>query len=333
MAPEQWLGTEIDARSDQFSFCVTFWKALYGVPPFDGDTPQELRAAVIAGRRRSIEGNDRGVPRWLGSILDRGLSTEPAARWPSMAALLDEIDRRSMRRRRAWFAAGGIALVVASGGGAIAAMAIAGNGPSSPRAQEPAVPPGQPDLAAVRKLTQLGPEVCAYGPTIDRDGSVVFDRDEAEVVDLYRVPLAGGTLERLTSTPLDEWRAHAGRRAGEVVFLAEDANRTANSSIAWLDLATGVATTAAEVYARDAVAIGDAIFYAPFEGLEYVLARRQHRQSARGSRPPRSRIDPGLGVSPRHVGALSDRPRGHRPVAHLHQTWRRARALQDDPWG
>jgi len=36
MAPEQHLGGGCDARTDQFSFCVAFYQALYGERPFDG---------------------------------------------------------------------------------------------------------------------------------------------------------------------------------------------------------------------------------------------------------------------------------------------------------
>ncbi|MEM6994111.1 MAG: serine/threonine-protein kinase, partial [Myxococcota bacterium] len=34
MAPEQHLRQRVDARTDQFSFCVVFWEALYGERPF-----------------------------------------------------------------------------------------------------------------------------------------------------------------------------------------------------------------------------------------------------------------------------------------------------------
>ncbi|HUQ05178.1 MAG TPA: serine/threonine-protein kinase [Kofleriaceae bacterium] len=124
MSPEQWQHAEVDARSDQFAFCVALWLALFGETPFEGFTPAELKEAVVAGRRRARGGaaGERDVPGWLVSIIERGFAVDPDARWPSIAALLAEIDRRASARRRAWLAAGGIALVVASGGGAVAAM-------------------------------------------------------------------------------------------------------------------------------------------------------------------------------------------------------------------
>ncbi|MGB1700967.1 MAG: serine/threonine-protein kinase, partial [Nannocystaceae bacterium] len=42
MAPEQHLGDEADARSDQFSFCVAMWEALYGQRPFRGKTLADI---------------------------------------------------------------------------------------------------------------------------------------------------------------------------------------------------------------------------------------------------------------------------------------------------
>ncbi|MBK7072590.1 MAG: serine/threonine protein kinase [Myxococcales bacterium] len=122
MAPEQWQGGEVDARSDQFAFCVALWMALAQQPPFAGDTVDELRAAVIAGRRRAgAPDAGRDVPGWLWALLDRGLAVEPARRWPSVAALLDALTERTTRRRRAWVLAAGAAAVVAAGGAALAA--------------------------------------------------------------------------------------------------------------------------------------------------------------------------------------------------------------------
>jgi tetratricopeptide (TPR) repeat protein len=97
MAPEQFLGRGVDARADQFAFCVVFWQALYGERPFAGRSLTELQFAVLHDRRRPPR-SEAGVPRWLRAVIERGLASDPEARWPSMRALLDALETR---RRRA----------------------------------------------------------------------------------------------------------------------------------------------------------------------------------------------------------------------------------------
>ncbi len=111
MSPEHWHGTGVDARSDQFSFCVALWEALWLRRPFGHEDP---RAAVLAGTIAPPLAL-RGVPAPILAALTRGLARDPAARWPSMPALLDELERRAAPRRWPMFA---LATVVAAGAGA-----------------------------------------------------------------------------------------------------------------------------------------------------------------------------------------------------------------------
>jgi hypothetical protein len=111
MAPEQHNGDRADERSDQFSFSVALYRALYGEWPFAGKTAVALADAVIEGRMaRPPRGHH--VPARLRRILLRGLSTKPAARYPSMEALLADLTRPQTRRfRKVALAVGGLALV------------------------------------------------------------------------------------------------------------------------------------------------------------------------------------------------------------------------------
>jgi serine/threonine protein kinase len=90
MAPEQHLAGLVDARSDQFSYCVTTYEALFGVRPFQGhDVGTILRAmgqGVSPRPPRPAAIDARGY-----RALARGLSIDPGARWPSVAALLGEL--------------------------------------------------------------------------------------------------------------------------------------------------------------------------------------------------------------------------------------------------
>ncbi len=90
MSPEQFRGEPADARTDQFSFCVALYEALYGERPFFGTNLLELTANVIAGRVRPEPVGAR-VPRRIRNALLRGMSVDPETRFPTIAALLTEL--------------------------------------------------------------------------------------------------------------------------------------------------------------------------------------------------------------------------------------------------
>jgi len=107
MAPEQMLLKPIDARSDQFSFCVTLYEALYGVRPFQGKDATTLVQAIYDRKLQPPVSRLR-VPAWVHEVVLRGLSPLPEDRFPSMEALLaalrqhpeeDESSRARIRRR------------------------------------------------------------------------------------------------------------------------------------------------------------------------------------------------------------------------------------------
>jgi tRNA A-37 threonylcarbamoyl transferase component Bud32 len=92
MAPEQHRGAVLDARADQFAFCVSLYEALYGERPFPGRSASEVLAAVTGRAVRPAPRNS-AVPRWLRRVVLRGLAPDPADRWPSLDALRLELDR------------------------------------------------------------------------------------------------------------------------------------------------------------------------------------------------------------------------------------------------
>lgn len=98
MPLEQLRGEDADARSDQFSFCVTVWEGLTGQRPHapGATTIEEITEAVAHEQRSPLP---RGVPGWLAAALERGLSRDPAARFPSMDALLAALGPRRTRTR------------------------------------------------------------------------------------------------------------------------------------------------------------------------------------------------------------------------------------------
>ena len=135
MSPEQHLGTPADARSDQFSFCVALYEGLYGVRPFRGERVATVALQVLQGNVRPFPKRPR-VPVHVRRAILRGLSVDPDDRFPSMDALLAELERDPMRRlRRAGLAVG---IVVLVGGAAFfgyerrAAVAAACSGAGAP---------------------------------------------------------------------------------------------------------------------------------------------------------------------------------------------------------
>ncbi|HEY2745403.1 MAG TPA: serine/threonine-protein kinase [Polyangia bacterium] len=106
MAPEQLHNLSADARADQFAFCVALYEAVFGAHPFTGDdaaSVAELRARVL--EPPTPPARSRLTARLAPAIL-RGLSAEPAARWPSMHELLAALEAaRGTRGKRLVFGA------------------------------------------------------------------------------------------------------------------------------------------------------------------------------------------------------------------------------------
>lgn len=100
MPPEQRAGQSVDARADQYAFCVSLHEVLFGAPPDEAPirTPK--------------------LPPFLARAIEKGLRPEPSERWPDLHALLLELQRaRAPVRRAGWAAAGVVAVAVAAVGG------------------------------------------------------------------------------------------------------------------------------------------------------------------------------------------------------------------------
>lgn len=97
MAPEQQRGALVDVSGDIYSFCVLLHELLAGERP-----GEEAPHAVLIRR---------GVPAWLAAVVARGLEGEPAARWPTMHALLAALAHDPVARRRRRLRIVGVALL------------------------------------------------------------------------------------------------------------------------------------------------------------------------------------------------------------------------------
>ena len=95
IAPEQATGgsTKLTPAADIYSLGAILYELLAGRPPFVADTPLEtLRLSIDTPppRPRSL---DASIPRDLELICLKCLAKEPSARYPSAAALADDLDR------------------------------------------------------------------------------------------------------------------------------------------------------------------------------------------------------------------------------------------------
>ena len=126
MAPEQAAGAALDARADQYAYCISMWEGLTGVRPTDAET--RTRGGLGALPLPLPRTGDRGVPAWLLAAVSRGFSAMPERRWPSLDALLRHLERRRRRGRRI---AAGVGAVAAAGAIAAAALVVR-PGPEEP---------------------------------------------------------------------------------------------------------------------------------------------------------------------------------------------------------
>jgi len=119
MPPEQLSSPQIDARSDQFSFCVALYEALYDKHPLTGATAV---AMLEKGDKASPPPEGTKVPVAIGRAVLRGLEADRTKRFPTVAALMGELSPRPPRSP-VRFAALAIAAVIVLGGATAAIVA------------------------------------------------------------------------------------------------------------------------------------------------------------------------------------------------------------------
>jgi len=111
MAPEQHDGADVGPAADQYAFCAALFEALHGHRPFKGKDLDELMARKRGGQ---IEPGRRRVPAWIDRVIARGLQPRPEDRFPSMEALLRDLDRDPARTALRWAGAASVVAALAA---------------------------------------------------------------------------------------------------------------------------------------------------------------------------------------------------------------------------
>ncbi len=92
MSPEQILGEKLDARSDIWSLGVVFYQMLTGSKPFIEDAKRSVLQKIRLDRYILARKVNSDVPRVLERILSRCMAKLPADRYPSMQALIHDLE-------------------------------------------------------------------------------------------------------------------------------------------------------------------------------------------------------------------------------------------------
>ncbi len=100
LAPEQVAGRgRVDERTDVYAIGVTLYETLTGVRPFRGERREQTAQLIRAGSPTPPRRLAPDVPVDLESVTLRAMARDASARYPSAAALREDLRRFATRRR------------------------------------------------------------------------------------------------------------------------------------------------------------------------------------------------------------------------------------------
>jgi serine/threonine-protein kinase len=227
MSPEQIFGKPVDLRSDLFSVGVMLYEAAVGVVPFGGANMGELAANITRSEPPPPRLRAPELPQGLEAVILRALAKDPAARFPSAAAMFDALRAATRRltgardveprpratpppaRWRRWAIAVGAAAALAGAGAAVARLRRAP--PPAAPAAAPAAPRfdgaaalraaiASPDAAeaadAVAALAAVGGAATAPLLYPALDGPPELRRQAARALEALALPEAAPRIRR-----------------------------------------------------------------------------------------------------------------------------------------
>jgi serine/threonine protein kinase len=184
MSPEQAMGDELDARSDQYSLAVVAYEMLTGRPPFTGDTPIAVAMGHVSKPLPRPSSFNPNIPPSVEHVLTKALSKKPVDRYESCGmferALGDAVKNANM----------GDTVAVPTAG-----MKVAGGDVSSPSAVNS---DAESMYQNARRNEQTNNFIGAFQVFNELNARYPGYRDVATVLDRYRA--MGYTY---TGTPTD----------------------------------------------------------------------------------------------------------------------------------
>ena len=92
MAPEQWTGRAIDARTDIYAMGATLYHLLAGAPPFDGPTRDVLAAQHCQAQPPPLAAANPAVSEGVVRVVERAMAKLPEDRYVNAGAMLRDLE-------------------------------------------------------------------------------------------------------------------------------------------------------------------------------------------------------------------------------------------------
>jgi TolB-like protein/predicted Ser/Thr protein kinase/Tfp pilus assembly protein PilF len=121
MSPEQVQGSDVDERSDLFSFGVVFYEMLTGRMPFKGEHEAALTYSIVNENPTDVRTHNKVAPPALQTVISKLLQKNPRDRYQTAGEVLEDLRRidagervTAPKRRHYALFAGVIAVVIVS---------------------------------------------------------------------------------------------------------------------------------------------------------------------------------------------------------------------------
>lgn len=226
MSPEQARGTSttrLTPACDVYSLGVILFELLCGTRPYTGETAPELIAELLFGQLRSPRDVDPSVPADLNAICRQAMAREPGERYPSAAALRDDLDRVLRGERVSGVSPRLAVVLVVMGLAALVGLGLVLRHLTSASVTQPAKTPaertGPSEVASPsRPATWTWRERrVAGGPTslVGSQGALAYDSKRKRVFMLGSD--RGGDRPSLWSWDGERWEQHGAKGLGPSV--------------------------------------------------------------------------------------------------------------------